>query len=420
MQTMYSNAYTAILWEELQTAMGCTEPIALAYCAAYAARLLEKMPERCVVSCSGNIIKNVKSVTVPQTGGRKGIEAAVLAGIIGGDPERKLEVLTSVTDAHREKLGELLEQGIVKVELLDTEHLLHIIVTLTAGDDTASVELIDGHTNLGNVTRNGQVLHERHETESKKSLLRYDLLNVRDILRYADTVDLKDIEDLLENQVEKNSAIAQEGLTHEWGAAVGKTLLACAQNNVWTRARASAAAGSDARMNGCAMPVVINSGSGNQGLTVSMPVVVYARERNASHEKLLRALCVSNLIAIRQKREIGKLSAYCGAVCAAVGAACGVAYLDGASYEVVSQTIVNAIACIGGMVCDGAKSSCAGKIASALDCAFFGYKMAAMGHGYQNGDGLVKENVEQTIDSIGCMARDGMRGTDREILGLMV
>ncbi len=414
------NAYTAILWEELQTAMGCTEPIALAYCAAYAARLLGKMLEKCIASCSGNIIKNVKSVTVPQTGGRKGIEAAVLAGIIGGDPNRKLEVITSMTDAQREELGELLKQGIVQVELLNTEHLLHIIVVLTAGEDTVSVELIDGHTNLGNVVHNGVLIHERHETESQKRALQYDLLNVRDILHYADSVDLKDVAGLLENQVGKNSAIAKEGLTNEWGAAVGKTLLACAQNNVWTRARACAAAGSDARMNGCPLPVVINSGSGNQGLTVSMPVVVYARENHASHEKLLRALCVSNLIAIRQKREIGKLSAYCGAVCAAVGAACGIAYLDDASYRVISQTIVNTVACIGGMVCDGAKSSCAGKIASALDCAFFGYKMAVMGHGYRSGDGLVKENVEQTIDCIGCMARDGMRGTDNEILSLMV
>lgn len=418
--TQTLQAYTAILRDELKTAMGCTEPIALAYAAAYAKSLLDKMPDACRVLCSGNIVKNVKAVTVPQTGGLKGIEAAVLAGLIGGDATRQLEVLTALCDADRTALRKAMGSGLVTVKLLETEHLLHIVIELAAGADTVSVELVDGHTNLGRVVHNGAVLHERTSDTAQESALRYDLLTVSGILAYAQDVSLCDIGPLLEEQIEKNTQIAEEGLTNDWGAAVGKTLLACSSDTVWTRARATAAAGSDARMNGCAMPVVINSGSGNQGMTVSLPVVVYAREKKLPHDALLRGLCVSNLIAIRQKREIGKLSAFCGAVCAAVGAAAGIAYLDGEAYETISQTIVNAIASIGGMVCDGAKSSCAGKIASALDCAFLGYEMARKGHGYHSGDGLVKDDVEQTIDSVGIMARDGMRATDQEILRLMV
>lgn len=420
MDNKKKQAYTEILREELKTAMGCTEPIALAYCAAYAKKLLGRMPEACDVYCSGNIIKNVKAVTVPQTGGMKGIEVAVLAGLVGGDAEKQLEVLTTVREEDRAEIRSLLQSGLVHIHVLDSTHLLHIVTELKAGEETVSVEIIDGHTNLGDVIHNGQTLHTRQELEIRRSHLRYDLLNIRDILDYADTVDLKEVSELLGSQIQKNSSIAKEGLAHDWGAAVGKTLLCCEGSGTWTRAKAMAAAGSDARMNGCAMPVVINSGSGNQGLTVSLPVAVYAQDNNVSRERLLRALCVSNLVAIRQKREIGKLSAFCGAVCAAIGAVTGIAYLEGASYQVISQTIINAIVSIGGMMCDGAKSSCAGKIASALDCAFLGYELARKGHGYRDGEGLVKANVEQTIESVGAVARNGMRSTDQEILRIMV
>lgn len=413
-------AYTEILRDELKTAMGCTEPIAIAYCAAYARKLLGCMPETCDVYCSGNIIKNSKAVTVPHTGGMKGIEAAVLAGMVGGDPEKQLEVLTTVSEADLTVIKELLKSGLVKAHVLDSPHMLHIVTELKAGENFVSVEIIDGHTNLGDVKRDGKMLHTRQELKVSRSRLRYDLLNIKDILEYADEVDLKDVSELLDGQVRKNSSIAREGLTNDWGACVGRTLMCCEGGGMWTRAKAMAAAGSDARMNGCAMPVVINSGSGNQGLTVSLPVAVYAQDKGVEEDRLIRALCVSNLVAIRQKREIGKLSAFCGAVCAAIGAVTGIAYLEGASYQVISQTIINAIVSIGGMMCDGAKSSCAGKIASALDCAFLGYELAKDGHGYKDGEGLVKDNVEKTIESVGFVARNGMRSTDQEILRIMV
>ena len=420
MDEITARTYTEILHDELKMAMGCTEPIAIAYCAAYAKQLLGKMPETCDVFCSGNIIKNVKAVTVPQTGGLKGIEVAALAGILGGDAEKELQVLSSVTDEDRAEIRRWLSAGIVRVHVLDSTHLLHIITVLRASADEVSVEIVDGHTTLGDVVRNGETLHTRKQEQDRQSHLRYDLLNIYDILQYADMVDLHEVSPVLENQLQKNNSIALEGLTNDWGAEVGKTLLQWETDGIWTRAKAMAAAGSDARMNGCAMPVVINSGSGNQGLTVSLPVKVYAEEKGYSHERLLRALCVSNLVAIRQKRGIGKLSAFCGAVCAAVGAVSGIAYLNGESYQVIAQTIINALASIGGMICDGAKSSCAGKIASALDCAFLSYQMAKNGFGYQDGEGLVKVDVETTIECIGNVARNGMRSTDQEVLREMI
>jgi L-cysteine desulfidase len=412
--------YTAILKEELKTAMGCTEPIAIAYCAAYARKLLGNMPESCEIYCSGNIIKNVKAVTVPQTGGLKGIEAAAWAGIIGGDSERQLEVLMTVSDTDRDEIRKMMGSGIMHVKILDSEHPLHIIVNLKAGTDTVSVEIIDSHTGLGNVVKNKEMLHKRETLMKKQAELDYNLLDIKEIMEYADTVDLKDIESILQNQIEKNYSIAQEGLKNEWGAAVGKTILNSENNGIQTMAKAMAAAGSDARMNGCSMPVVINSGSGNQGLTASLPVIVCAKSSKTDTAKLMRALCVSNLVAIHLKSPIGKLSAYCGAVCAAAGAVSGIAYLQGASREVIEQTIVNTISNVGGMVCDGAKSSCAGKIATALECAFLGYELAKRDHGFYNGEGIVKENVEKTIASVGRMARDGMHETDKEILKIMV
>lgn len=420
MEEKKQQAYTAILKEELKTAMGCTEPIAIAYCAAYAKKLLGEMPESCEIYCSGNIIKNVKAVTVPQTGGLKGIEAAVLAGLVGGDADRQLEVLTTVSDTDREEIGKLMGTGLVQIKILDSEHLLHIIVNLKAGNSTVSVEIIDSHTQLGNVIKNGQMLHSRETLIKGQAKLNYDLLNVKDIIDYANSVSLQDISVILKNQIEKNYNIAQEGLNNEWGAAVGKTILGSEKNGIRTIAKAMAAAGSDARMNGCSLPVVINSGSGNQGLTVSLPVIVYAKECNIDTDTLMRALCVSNLVAIHLKAPIGKLSAFCGVVCAASGAISGIAYLQGASRKVIEQTITNTISNVGGMVCDGAKSSCAGKIATALECAFLGYELAKHDHGFHSGEGIVKENVEKTIASVGYMAREGMHETDKEILKIMV
>ena len=412
--------YTKFLHEELLPAMGCTEPIAIAYGAAYARKVLGKDAERYEVECSGNIIKNVKAVTVPQTGGLKGIETAVLAGAIGGDADKELEVLTTVTDEDIKAIKKGLEDKIVTVKLLDSVHSLHIIVHAFAGGDSVSVEIIDTHTNVGNVTKNGQLVHERAEVAVGDDTAERRALNLADILSYGNQVNLDDVKDLLERQISYNTAISQEGLTGKWGAAVGKTLLENCGTSVRTRAKAAAAAGSDARMNGCAMPVVINSGSGNQGMTVSLPVVEYAKELGVSPEKLLRSLCVANLVAIHQKTDIGRLSAFCGAVSAATGAVAGIAYMEGASYDVIAQTIVNSIANVGGMVCDGAKSSCAGKIASALESAFLGYELAKQGRGFFDGEGIVKADVEATIASVGRMASAGMLGTDKEILNIMI
>ena len=412
--------YTQILKSELKTAMGCTEPIAIAYCAAYAKKVLGAKPERYEVFCSANIVKNVKAVVVPQTGGLRGIEAAALAGGIGGDADAELEVLAGLTDAHRSEIRECLETGIVSVKPLNDCHALHILVKVYAGAENASVEIIDSHTRIGQVWKNGEMLRDREAEEAADELADGQELNIRDILAYAQEVDLKDVSDVLERQVAYNSAISREGLSHVYGAGIGPVLMENAADNVRERAKAAAAAGSDARMNGCPLPVVINSGSGNQGITVSLPIIVYAREMGKTREEMLRALCFGNLVAIHQKTGIGKLSAFCGATCAAAGAVAGIAYLEGEDYDTIAQAIVNAVATVGGMVCDGAKSSCAGKIAVALESAFIGYEAAKEQRGYRNGEGIVKQDVEKTIESVGRMASRGMHATDREIIEIML
>ena len=412
--------YTEILRSELKTALGCTEPIAIAYCVAYAKNILGKMPEQCHLYCTSSIIKNANVVTVPQTGGLRGIEAAALAGLFGGDAARELEVLSSLNDDDNRRIREYLGSGLVRIHLTEHETPLRIEAVLQAGEDNVSVEIIRTHTGLGTVRKNGVVLHENRQQDSIDEAHRYERLNIRDILTFADTVDLSKFADLLRLQIRHNTSIANEGLNHDWGVRVGKTILARSEGDPRAKAKAMAAAGSDARMNGCALPVVINSGSGNQGLTVSLPVIVYAEEMGVAEERLLRALCVSNLVAIRQKTAIGRLSAYCGAVCAATGAIAGISYLNGDSYEVLSQAIVNSIGCIGGMVCDGAKSSCANKIAVALECAFLGYDLASEGEAFQEGEGIIKSDVEETIDSVGRMAKEGMNETNRVILDIML
>lgn len=411
--------FTQVLYDELKMALGCTEPIAIAYGSAYTTKLLGRPADRFRIFCSGNIIKNVKAVTVPQTEGLVGIEAAVLAGAIGGDTELGMQVLTKVTDADREKICSCMKKDMVDVQILETDHVLHIIVEAYADTDCASVEIIDGHSQLGAVSLNGKVLHELDPMVVTRKKRAHDDLSMKAILAYADHVDLDDVRDVLRQQLDCNLAIAEEGLRNKWGASVGRTLMS-RDNHLYTRIAAMAAAGSDARMNGCALPVVINSGSGNQGMTVSIPVAVYAREKNFSEERMYRALCIANLIAIYQKTSIGTLSAFCGAVSAAAGAAGGIAYLDGAGIEVISQTVVNTVATIGGMICDGAKSSCASKIAASLNTALLSYEMAKNGRGFRAGEGIVKDNVDKTIQSVGDMAAIGMRGTDREILSIMI
>lgn len=420
MKTDLYNNYIEILKSELVVALGCTEPIAIAYAAAKAREVLGAMPTSISIASSGNIIKNVKGVTVPNSGGLKGVEIAAILGVVGGDAKEGLEVLQGITDAHRATAKELLAGGYCTCSLIKNESNLFVRATAYKGKDSAVVEIKNKHTNIVKIMKNEEVIFSTALEAAKSGAGNKDLLNVKDILDFAQHVELSLIQDLIQQQIQINSEISNEGLTGDYGVSVGKTLLKYDGASVKNRAKAAAAAGSDARMSGCSLPVVINSGSGNQGLTVSMPVIVYAKELGVSDEKLYRALAAANLTAILQKKYIGSLSAYCGAVSAACGSAVGIAYLNDASYEQISQTITNTLANIGGMVCDGAKPSCAAKIASAVDSAIMGYQMSCEGKAFQYGEGLVKSDVEKTIASIGRMGKDGMKETDIEILNIML
>ena len=416
-----SAQYIALLRRELVPALGCTEPIAIAYAAARARRLLGCMPTSMTVHCSGNIIKNVKSVIVPTTNGLRGIDTSAILGALAGDSELGMEVLRNVTPEQVEQVRQLRDTGMCKILPLKSTANLHILLEVSGNGHSALVEIQDAHTNVIREERDGVVVTGTASgcaspTGSEQS---YCDLSIESIYWFAKTVDLAEIEPILEKQLNYNMAIAQEGLRGEWGAQVGKTLLASG-DSLASRAAAYAAAGSDARMGGCVLPVIINSGSGNQGMTVSLPVIVFAQEKGLSREETLRALALSNLVALFQKSFIGKLSAYCGAVSAACGSAAGIAYLCGDSLEVIEDTVVNTIANVSGMVCDGAKSSCAAKIATAVQAGFLGHEMAIRGHAFRNGEGLVKSDADKTVEVFGRMAREGMRATDEEILRLMV
>lgn len=422
-RTLYENHLT-ILRSELVMALGCTEPIAIAYAAAKARQLLGEMPERCVVSCSGNIVKNVMGVTVPNSGGMRGIDVATVLGVVGGNAELELAVLEGVTEEHRAQVRSLLKnREFCACKLIENVATLYIVVELYAGAHSALVEIQNTHKNITRMEKDGKNCLTRTTTPEEKIHKTGDrsLLTVDNIVEFADAVDLDQVEPILAPQIELNMAICREGLEHPYGAEVGRVLLNDHEHiTVGLRARAYAAAGSDARMNGCPMPVVINSGSGNQGITVSVPVVIFAEHHKASREKLLRSLVVANLISIHQKKYIGSLSAYCGVTSAACGAACGICYLLGHPRRVLRDTITNTIATVGGMVCDGAKSSCAAKIATALQTALLGMKMGVHNCTFQPGEGLVEEDVEQTIMNIGRMGREGMKATDNEILNIML
>lgn len=416
-----SAQYIALLRRELVPALGCTEPIAIAYAAARARRLLGCMPTSMTVHCSGNIIKNVKSVIVPTTNGLRGIDTSAILGALAGDSELGMEVLRNVTPEQVEQVRQLRDTGMCKILPLKSTANLHILLEVSGNGHSALVEIQDAHTNVIREERDGVVVTGTASgcaspTGSEQSFCD---LSIESIYWFAKTVDLAEIEPILEKQLNYNMAIAQEGLRGEWGAQVGKTLLASG-DSLASRAAAYAAAGSDARMGGCVLPVIINSGSGNQGMTVSLPVIVFAQEKGLSREETLRALALSNLVALFQKSFIGKLSAYCGAVSAACGSAAGIAYLCGDSLEVIEDTVVNTIANVSGMVCDGAKSSCAAKIATAVQAGFLGHEMAIRGHAFRNGEGLVKSDADKTVEVFGRMAREGMRATDEEILRLMV
>ena len=416
------SAYINILKEELVPAMGCTEPIALAYCAAKAREVLGAMPDKVVVGASGSIIKNVKSVIVPNTDHMKGIPAAAIAGIVAGDPSKELEVIAQVTPEQIAGMHSFMETVPVLVEHVDNGLTFEIVVTLWKGEEYAKVRIVNYHTNIVLIEKNGEVLMEVVvEGEGESGLTDRSVLNMADILDFAESVDVEDIRDVLSRQIQYNTAIAEEGLRGDYGSNIGRMLLDFyGDRSVITRAKAMAAAGSDARMNGCELPVIINSGSGNQGMTTSLPVIEYAKELNASEEKLFRALAVANLVTIHQKTSIGRLSAFCGAVSAGAGAGAGIAYLLGTDLDGISHTVANAIATTGGMVCDGAKASCASKIATAVEAGIMGYTMHVQNNSFQPDDGLVGQTPEQTIANIGRLGKEGMKSTNEEIIKIMV
>lgn len=414
-------AYVKILEEELVPAMGCTEPIALAYAAAKARETLGCLPDKVEIGASGSIIKNVKSVIVPNTGHLKGIPAAAAAGIVAGDASRELEVIADVSEEETGAIAEYLKNTRITVEHIDQGITFDILVTVKKGDSYARVRIANYHTNIVLVEKDGEKLLDLSvEGEKEEGLTDRSLLDVEDIWDFVNTVEIDDIRAVISRQIEYNTAIAKEGLRGDYGANIGSVLLSAYGDDVKNRAKAMAAAGSDARMNGCELPVIINAGSGNQGMTCSLPVLEYAKELKSGEDQLYRALALSNLVAIHQKTGIGRLSAYCGAVSAGAAAGAGIAYLCGGGYEEVIHTVVNALAIVSGMVCDGAKASCAAKIASAVDAGILGYHMYLNGQQFYAGDGIVTKGIEGTITNIGRLGKEGMKETNEEIIKMMI
>lgn len=420
-QDLKYQAYVKILRNELKPAMGCTEPIAIAYCAAKLREVLGHIPEEIVAYVSGNIIKNVKSVKVPHTNGMHGIEAAIGIGIIAGDASKELEVISHVSIEQVEYLPSYLKQASIKVKHSNSEHTLYIELIGRYKNDKVTVAIRDAHLNIYLIVKNDDILYKNDKLiEYEDAHIDTTLLSVQEIVEFANIVRIEDVKKVLDRQINYNMAIAEEGLKNKYGANIGKTILKYVGEDTLQKAKALAAAGSDARMNGCDMPVVINSGSGNQGITTSVPVITFARHLNASDEMLYRALVVANLCTIHMKTNIGKLSAYCGVITAGAGCGAGIAYLEDGSIEAVSHTLVNSLAINSGVVCDGAKSSCAAKIASAVEAGILGYYMYKEGNEFYGGDGLVKKGVENTIRAIGELAQKGMCITDKEIIHIMI
>ena len=419
-QTLY-NAYVSILKEELLPAMGCTEPIAVAYAAAVAKRELGAVPEQVEIVVSGNIIKNVKSVVVPNTGGLRGLAAAAAAGIVAGDPDAALQVISKVTVDQYDEIASYLKTADFPIRESDSGYIFDIDIRLHAGGDSARCRIAGYHTNIIRIEHSGKILKDVPYTEAGQNYATdRELLSIENIVEFADCVNIEDIRPTLERQTEYNLAIAKEGLTGNYGARIGQVLLRSYGSAVHNRAKAWAAAASDARMNGCSLPVVINSGSGNQGITCSVPVLIYAEELGVSDEMKLRALTVSNLITTHLKTGIGRLSAYCGAISAGVGAGAGITYLYGGRHKEIAHTIVNALAIDSGIICDGAKSSCAAKIASAVEAGILGMQMYHHGSQFYGGDGIVTKGAENTIKNVGRLAKYGMAQTDKEIIDIMI
>lgn len=419
MKSMREENYLSVLNRELIPALGCTEPVAIAYAAAKARSVLGQFPERMVIRCSGNIIKNVKGVTVPNSNGLRGVDVAAILGVVGGDAERELEVLEGITPAHIKKTKELLAANFCRCEHQREVENLYISAAVFAGEHFAEVTMINRHTLITKIVHDGEILYSR-ELSEESGRVDWALWSVKDILVFAEEVDIAKVQNILDRQIEMNTRVSKEGLSKNYGAQVGKTLLEIYGDNLETRARAKAAAGSDARMGGCSMPVVINSGSGNQGITITLPIVEYAMEWKVPKETLYRALLIGNLISIYQKHFIGNLSAFCGAVTASSGVGAAITYMAGGGYEKISQTITNIVGNVGGIVCDGAKASCAAKIASAVDAAILGHRLSMKGLGFHAGEGIVQKDVDETIRSIGYVGCVGMKQTDVEILKIML
>ncbi len=410
--------YINILNKELKPAMGCTEPIAIAYCASVVKDVLKTIPTSVQIEVSGNIIKNVKSVIVPNTGQLKGIKTAVAIGLCGGQSQLGLEVLSQINDDDRRLMRELLDQDCIEVIPRETPHCLDLYITATCEEEVVKVHLVDDHLNIVYVEKNGDVLYQREGYQMSEDDL-YQTLTMEKIYQFANEVDLSKVSNKLKMQIDYNNAISKEGLNLTYGANIGKVLLKCYGDDVKIRAKAMAASASDARMNGCELPVVINSGSGNQGITVSLPLLEYAQEYQVKDEVLYRSLIISNLSAIYIKYKIGKLSAYCGAVSAGASAGAGIAYMLNGDYRSVAHTFVNALAITSGIVCDGAKASCAAKIAASIDAGILGYEMHNCGEQFYGGDGIVSKGIENTIENISCLCQQGMKETDKEIIRIM-
>ncbi len=418
-----TRAYINILKEELAVAMGCTEPIAIAYASAVLYDALGSQPSSVKIGLSGNIIKNVKSVVVPATGGMRGIGAAVSAGIIAGKPERKLEILCALGEGSSEKIKAFCEKTPIDIYELESDTPFEILLEGSNGTHHVRVRLASRHTNITEVSRDGESLTEKYrlnESSSVEYATDRELLNVKDIITFADEAPLDEIAPFLRRQIDMNMAIAREGLSEGYGASIGRMIYSDGQCGLRDKARAYAAAGSDARMNGCELPVCIISGSGNQGITASVPVVIYGEEMGASEEQIFRALIVSDLITVHQKTGIGCLSAYCGAISAGCGCGTGICYLNGGRYREISQSLINSLAILSGTICDGAKASCAAKISMAVEAGIMGFKMMQAGHQFYAGDGIVTKGVENTIKNVGKLARNGMSETDREIIKIML
>ena len=414
--------YVEILERELIRAMGCTEPIAIAYCAAKARSILGELPEKVEISASGNIIKNVKSVVVPNTEGRRGIEVAASVGVLGGDAEAGLLVIANIPQGIKDHIEAYCDIADIQVEPMESESLLDVEISTWASGHCAKVHIKDEHTNIVSIEKDGEVMFRKSDANKADAEdgLDYDLLTIKDIFDFATTCDLSDVKDILDNQIACNKAIAEKGIKEDFGANIGKILLKADPDSVRTKAKAMAAAGSDARMGGCELPVVINSGSGNQGLTTSLPVIVYAEEMGVSREELYRGLLISNLVTLHAKTGIGRLSAYCGVVTAGAGAAAGIAFIKGGDFKTISHTIVNTLAISSGIVCDGAKASCAAKIAIAVESGLMGYEMYLEGNQFYSGEGLVLKGVENTIRNYGYLGRVAMHETNDEIIRMMI